>query len=211
MEMEEVIEIWKREGIDHAEFGFSCGNDSMDDTDLTFFDKENKPIKETWGLYDYFDDAIYDNVQFYEASDGYYIGEQGTVTIQLNEEGDDFDYDKSSTAEYDKREDDTIHFELTKEQAQFLEEYVSDMSGGEWDGDIINYKKDFILTEEHEEMIVELHSEFMSFTEKWTYGLDYEPRDESALYEMKKVVEKEDGKFYAELEVSCGLYFYEDE
>ena len=51
----------------------------------------------------------------------------------------------------------------------------------------------------------------MSFTENWTLELDYEPRDESAHYEMKKVVEKEDGKFYAELEVSCGLYFYEDE
>ena len=211
MKMEEVIEIWKREGIDHAELGFSCGGDSMDDTYLTFFDKENKPIRETWGLCDYFEDEVYKKVEFYEDSDGYYIGEQGTVTIQLNEEGDDFDYDKSSTAECDKREDDIIHFELTKEQAQFLEEFVSDMSGAEWDGDVINYKKDFILTEEHEEMIEELHSEFMSFTENWTLELDYEPRDESAHYEMKKVVEKEDGKFYAELEVSCGLYFYEDE
>ena len=209
--MQDAIKLWKEAEIDHAEFGFSCGGDSMDDTDLTFFDKENKAIKETWGLSGYFEDEVYKKVEFYEDSDGYYIGEQGTVTIQLNEEGDDFDYDKSSTAEYDKREESIIHFELTKEQAQFLEEYVSDMSGGEWDGDIINYKKDFILTEEHEEMIEELHSEFMSFTENWTLELDYEPRDESAHYEMKKVVEKEDGKFYAELEVSCGLYFYEDE
>ena len=209
--MQDAIKLWKEAEIDHAEFGFSCGGDSMDDTDLTFFDKENKAIKETWGLSGYFEDEVYKKVEFYEDSDGYYIGEQGTVTIQLNEEGDDFDYDKSSTSEYDKTEDDIIHFELTKEQAQFLEEYVSDMSGGEWDGDIINYKKDFILTEEHEEMIEELHSEFMSFTENWTLELDYEPRDESAHYEMKKVVEKEDGKFYAELEVSCGLYFYEDE
>ena len=209
MEMQDAIKLWKKKKISHAEFSFSCGNDSMDDTDLTFY-KEGKEVKSK-ELSDYFEDAIYDNVEFYENSDGYYIGEQGTVTIQLNEEGDDFDYDKSSTSEYDKTEDDIIHFELTKEQAQFLEEYVSDMSGGEWDGDIINYKKDFILTEEHEEMIEELHSEFMSFTENWTLELDYEPRDESAHYEMKKVVEKEDGKFYAELEVSCGLYFYEDE
>ena len=209
MEMQEAIKLWKEAEISHAEFNFSCGGDSMYDTDLTFY-KEGKEVTAN-ELSDYFEDAIYDNVEFYEVEDGYYLGEMGTVTIELNSEEDGFEYRKSSTAEYNKSEDDTIYFELTTKQAQFLEEHVSDMSGGEWDGDVINYKKDFVLTEELEEMISELQSEFMSFTEEWTLGLDYEVRDESLYYEMNKVVKKEDGKFYAELNVSCGLYFFEDE
>ena len=99
MEMEEAVEIWKREGIDRVEFDFSCGGDSMNDTELRFY-KGNKEIEETWGLEAYFDDEVYENVEFYENSDGHYQGESGTVTITLNEDEDEFDYEKSSTEEW---------------------------------------------------------------------------------------------------------------
>ena len=86
MEMQDAIKLWKKKKISHAEFSFSCGNESMDDTDLTFY-KEGKEVKSK-ELSDYFEDAIYDNVEFYDTSDGYYIGESGKVTIELNEDED---------------------------------------------------------------------------------------------------------------------------
>ena len=205
MEKEEAVKLWKELKISSAEFSFSCGNDSMDDTEFTFSDKVgNEVISEE--LSNYFDDAIYDNVNFYIHS----TYEYGTVSIELNDDGDGFSYVKYAMYEEYELENSVERFELTTEQAQFLEEYVRNMSGGDWDT-VINYKKDFVLTEELEEMISKLQSEFMSFIEEWTLGLDYEVRDESLYYEMNKVVKKEDGKFYAELNVSCGLYFFEDE
>ena len=207
MEMEEVIKLWKKKKISHAEYDFSCGGDSMNDTDLTFFDKENKPIKETWGLSAYFEDKVYDNVEFYVDSCDNYIGESGTVTIELNEDEDGFDYDKSSTEEWLETYSDVLKIGITEEQARFLEEYVSDMSGGEWDGDIINYKKDFILTEEIEDIIQKLRDEFQNNLEEWAYNQD-ELSEESESYETSISIIKEDEKFFIELEVSCQVYSY---
>ena len=207
MEMKEVIEIWKREGIDRAEFEFSCGGDSMNDTELRFY-KENKAIQETWGLSAYFEDKVYYNVEFYVNSCDNYIGESGTVTIELNEDEDGFDYDKSSTEEWLETCSYTLKVEITKEQAQFLEEYVSDMSGGGWRGDEINYKKDFILTGELEKMIQELHDDFEVKCNDWAYNQG-ECRDETEFYQTDVSISEEDGKFFIELEVSCEIYSYE--
>jgi hypothetical protein len=207
MEMEEAVEIWKREGIDYAKFDFSCGGDSMNDTEFRFY-KGNEEIKETWGLEAYFDDAIYDYVEFYEVSDGHYLGENGTVTITFNKYDDEFDYEKSSTEEWLETCSEVLKVEITKKQACFLEEYVSDMSGSEWNGEAINYKKDFILKEEHEDMIQELHGLFYAQTFEWASSQG-ELSDESESYETSISIIKEDDKFFIELEVSCSVYSYD--
>ena len=206
MEMEEAVEIWKREGIDYAECDFNCGGDSMNHTEFRFY-KGNKEIKETWGLKAYFDDAIYNHVDFYEISDGDYLGESGTVTITLSEDEDEFDYEKLSTEEWLETYSDVLKVEITKEQACFLEEYVSDMSGSEWEGEVINYKKDFILKEEHEDMIQELHELFYEEVRDWASNQG-ELSDESETYETSISIIKEDDKFFIELEVSCQVYHY---
>jgi hypothetical protein len=206
MEMEEVIEIWKREGIDHAEYDFNCGGDSMNDTELRFY-KENKAIKETWGLSDYFEDEVYKKVEFYVNSFDNYQGESGTVTIGLNEEEDGFEYEKSSTEEWVETYSDVLKVEITKEQACFLEDYIRDMSGGGWRLDEINYKKDFVLKREHEDMIQKLRDEFQNNLEEWAYNQD-ELSEESESYETSISIIKEDEKFFIELEVSCQVYSY---
>jgi hypothetical protein len=206
MEMEEVIEIWKREGIDHAEYDFNCGGDSMNDTELRFY-KENKAIKETWGLSDYFEDEVYKKVEFYVNSFDNYQGESGTVTIGLNEEEDGFEYEKSSTEEWVETYSDVLKVEITKKQACFLEDYIRDMSGGGWRLDEINYKKDFVLKREHEDMIQKLRDEFQNNLEEWAYNQD-ELSEESESYETSISIIKEDEKFFIELEVSCQVYSY---
>ena len=89
---EEYVKIWKKHKITHAEFSFDCGNDEMGCTDITFY-KGDKVIKEKWGLSSYLSHDIFQEVEFYEASNGHYIGEHGIVTIKLNEEEDGFEYD----------------------------------------------------------------------------------------------------------------------
>ena len=72
--MEKIIEIWKKENIAQAVFNFYCGGDSMGDTDLSFEDSEGIRIefsdtKNEDTLATYFDNEVYNNVSFYEASD----------------------------------------------------------------------------------------------------------------------------------------------
>ena len=206
MEMEDAIKLWKKKKISHAEYDFSCGGDSMNDTELRFY-KENKAIKETWGLSDYFEDEVYKKVEFYVDSSDNYQGESGTVTIGLNEDEDGFEYEKSSTEEWLETYSDVLKVEITEEQARFLEDYIRDMSGGGWRGEDINYKKDFILTEEIEDIIQKLRDEFQNNLKEWAYNQD-ELSEESESYETSISIIKEDEKFFIELEVSCQVYSY---
>jgi hypothetical protein len=162
MTTQEAVQKWKELGIDHADFEFNCGNDSMNDTILNFYDKKAKVITiGTNDLDSYFDNEVYKNVTFYEASDGHYQGEFGVVTIELDNESDnveehDFTYSKSSQAEYSENFVEVIHIKLTDEQVVFIEKNVSNMNGGMDERTAINYKRDFIMTDDDERIETEL-------------------------------------------------------
>ena len=84
--MEKLIKKWKEYNLDRAEFEFSCGSDSMGDTDLYSFKKDNNPIEVDDDFKQKIESEIYNNVDFYETSDGHYQGEAGTVTVTLEKE-----------------------------------------------------------------------------------------------------------------------------
>ena len=163
MNKQEAIQEWKQLGIKHAEFEFSCGSDSMNDTTLNFFDKDNKIIKDVDDyLHNYIDDEVYKQVTFYEASDGHYQGEAGIVTIELDDSDDDeteheFTYSKESEAEYNETFTEVADVELTDRQVEFIKLNVSNINGGD-DSDItFNYKRDFIMTDKDDEIEKELN------------------------------------------------------
>ena len=87
METNEAIALWKELGITSATMEFSCGGDSMNDYHFTFYNvnSENKEV-ESSELDSFFDDEVFRNVEFYVNSDGHYIGESGTVEIELDED-----------------------------------------------------------------------------------------------------------------------------
>jgi FkbM family methyltransferase len=106
MTKEEVIQLWKENDVDHIDFVFSCGGDSMNETEIVIYDSKDKIIKNK-DIEDYFDEQVYNAVTFYDNSDGVYMGEDGTVTITLEEVDDDevdFIYSKSSTEEWNETE-----------------------------------------------------------------------------------------------------------
>jgi len=107
-----------------------------------------------------------------------------------------------------------LEVEITKEQACFLEEYISNMSGGDGDKVETNYKKDFILKKEHEDMIQKLHELFYEKLWEWADNQAEGP-DElvegSETYETSISIIKEDDKFFIELEVSCNVDCYYDD
>lgn len=150
--MKELIEKWKQFNIDRAEFQFSCGGDSMGDTELYFYDKDNKEVKVDF--HQEIENDIYNNVTFYDTSDGHYQGEAGTVTVTLvEEEGEEpcFQFDKDAQSEYSESYTDRIQIEFSKEQYDYLEKHVEDIKDNySIDAIVFLYKIDFFVSPEKE-------------------------------------------------------------
>ena len=146
-----MLELWKKYNVKYAEFEFSCGGDSMNDEVLRMYDKQNVEIiypasSELADLEQKIISSIYDNVNFYVNSDGHYIGEYGTVTVQLNEDNI-FEYIKNATSEYVEENMESIDISDIILSYDDILKYISQISGNNHDC-VITYSKDFILTEE---------------------------------------------------------------
>jgi len=172
--MQEIIKKWNEANISYAEFQFSCGGDSMNDTSLSFYDVDGNVVDESGNLESYFEDEVYKNVQFYEASDGHYIGESGYVRIELSDEGDEFYYTKSAEAEWSENKSGEVLVPITDEEFKILDEYILGMANSSWNGASVDYKKDFILTDELEVAIKDLQEKF----ENHSYDFQPETRGE---------------------------------
>lgn len=154
IQLEEVIKLWKEEGYTSASYEFSCGGDSMGDTQWYFYGKNGKVVSQpNQTIVDYLDEEVYKRVEFYECSDGHYQGEAGNVEVICGD--DDFDFLKSSTSEWSEQFSGTMEIELTEEEESFLRDYIKDFNGGDSE-DNVNYSKDFILTEKQEEIITSI-------------------------------------------------------
>lgn len=149
MELNEIIELWKQHNIDSVVFSFNCGGDSMGDTEIKIYSKTEVFSIENQTIHDYFDNEVYNNVDFYENSDGYYLGESGEVVITLNNDENDFDYSKSSTEEYSESVVNIIKIPLSNEEIEYINEYVQSINGSYSDDTNFNYKKDFIKNDNH--------------------------------------------------------------
>ena len=182
MDKQQAIQIWKNLDISSCQMNFSCGGDSMDDYNFEFETNKGKKI-DSDELTDYFDRAVFDNVAFYEASDGHYIGEQGSVMIELDDSDDDeeehdFTYTKSATAEYSETETDTIEINLNIQQIEYIEKYVMNINGGDDSGEaIFNYKRDFIMTDEMQDIEYEIGQIVDDIAESHEFSCEGEQSD----------------------------------
>ena len=78
----DIFQLWIEKNIKECIMTFSCGGDSMNDTSFLLYDNEGKNVFEPI-ITDYLEEDVYHKVEFYEVSDGHYMGESGTVTITL--------------------------------------------------------------------------------------------------------------------------------
>lgn len=158
MQTNEVIKLWKELNIDRCEMEFSCGGDSMNETDFTLYDKGGEVV-DNEELTDYFNGQVYNEIDFYEVSDGQYMGEFGKVVITLEEDEDNeedsvFNYDKQAQAEYEEMFFSNTYVELNEKERELLLTKVENINGGGWDNELnVNYKDDCVLTDEEEELL----------------------------------------------------------
>lgn len=157
-ELQPMVELWKKNNLTSCEMTFSCGGDSMNDYEFLFYsNREEISNSDTEELKDYFDNEVFNKVNFYEVSDGHYMGESGTVFIELEEDGEEteFTYRKEAESEWEEVETETTEVELTDEEVKFIKEYVSNINGG--DGGVTTlFKRDMILTNEQETLVSEI-------------------------------------------------------
>ncbi len=178
VETNEIIELWKKLDIQRCEMEFSCGGDSMNETDFTFYDSQDKQV-DADELESYFENEVYNQVEFYEVSDGHYMGEFGQVVITLEDEDDEpfFQYDKQSQSEWEEREIEVMKYDLTDSEVKFLTEKIDSIVGGE-DGQAINYKTDCVLSDEEEELSEKLLQDIADAANEYDFqDADGEPQD----------------------------------
>ena len=200
-----ALQKWKEHDVDRVHFVFSCGGDSMNDTTIEIYDKEDNII-EVPEISDYFDEAVYNNVQFYEASDGHYMGEDGEVIITLTDDEDDFDYCKDSQEEWCENELFTEKFVWTDEEVDFIDKYVRDINGSMAEDDYnVNYKTDFIQTDELVEFEEKLVEKFKNYFENYDHNLE-NPSDWHTLQIEGDTLDKENKTI--DLEMSFQHYVY---
>jgi hypothetical protein len=178
VETNEIIELWKKLDIQRCEMEFSCGGDSMNETDFTFYDSQDNQV-DADELESYFEGEVYNQVEFYEVSDGHYMGEFGQVVITLEDEDDEpfFQYDKQSQSEWEEREIEVMKYDLTDSEVKFLTEKVDSIVGGE-DGQVINYKTDCVLSDEEEELSEKLLQDIADAADEYDFqDADGEPQE----------------------------------
>ena len=181
MEKEQAIALWNDKGIVRAEMEFYCGGDEMGDYSFVYFNADDEVV-ECKELDDFFDRAVFDRVDFYVNSDGHYMGESGTVHIELEDveeygEEIDFTYSKSAQSEWQETITNTLTIHLTDEQIAYLKEYVSSFNGGVDEFTNFNYSKDFIMTDEHERIEKEIANILDNTTSGYTPQTDNEVND----------------------------------
>jgi hypothetical protein len=150
MELKEAIARWKELNLDRVVLNFNCGGDDMGEMDWILYDNEDNEVDDS-DLVNYFDREVFDHVDFYVNSDGHYMGESGTVTIELSydvEEDEDFVYNKDAVSNYEETVTNELVVELTDVELAFVKEYVRDINGGYDESVNFNYSKDFIMTDE---------------------------------------------------------------
>ena len=118
-----AIKLWQKNNIGNAEFHFSCGGDSFNDYHFEIFDKDNNGIQVDEALTDYLTEDIFNRVDFYEASDGHYMGEDGIVTIELDD--DDFSYSKEAESEFEEERTQSGSIKLTDKEVEVMQRLVS--------------------------------------------------------------------------------------
>lgn len=169
--LDRIKELWEKYKIANIHFEFSCGGDSMNNTELIINTALDIPVKEYEELVEYFVEQVYDNIEFYVNSDGNYLGEFGEVIIEQDEDGE-FTYVKDAKCEYNERIESVLTVELTEEEIQFTKNYVESINGSSDTVTTVTYSRDFILTDRREQVekdiLDKIDSAIENFEPKWT-------------------------------------------
>jgi hypothetical protein len=155
--------------VTSVDFNFSCGGDSMNDTDIVINTEDGQIENEL--LVEFFEEEVYKNVEFYVNSDGHYQGEVGVVQIVLEDEDEDFNYSKTAESEWSEQHTESINIKLTDVEQAFIEKNVLNINGESSNLNFV-FKGDVFLSDDDEEFLEKLENKIVNEIS------DYEPEVE---------------------------------
>ena len=205
MKKKEAIQLWKALKVTSVDFNFSCGGDSMNDTDIVINTEDGQIENEL--LVEFFDEEVYKNVEFYVNSDGHYQGEAGAVQIVLEDEDEDFTYSKTAESEWSEQHTESINIKLTDVEQAFIEKNVLNINGESSNLNFV-FKGDVFLSDDDEEFLEKLENKIVNEIS------DYEPEvDEGELSDYityntdeDNLTINENGEIKIELNYSVTVY-----
>ena len=159
--MEVAVQCWKDLKINHCIMDFSCGGDEMQDFDFVFYG-EHENVLPSDTLNDFFKVEVFEKVDFYVNSSDEYIGEFGTVRIELNEKQADFEYTKSTTSELSERITESFALQLTAEEFNIFRDKIKDING-EGRSVYFNYKSDCIISDDEISILEKFERKIKNF------------------------------------------------
>ena len=159
--MEVAVQCWKDLKINHCIMDFSCGGDEMQDFDFVFYG-EHENVLPSDTLNDFFKVEVFEKVDFYVNSSDEYIGEFGTVRIELNEKQADFEYTKSTTSELSERITESFVLQLTDEEFNIFRDKIKDING-EGRSVYFNYKSDCIISDDEISILEKFERKIKNF------------------------------------------------
>jgi hypothetical protein len=182
VEMEVAVQCWKELKINHCIMDFSCGGDEMQDFDFVFYG-EHENVLPSDTLNDFFKVEVFEKVDFYVNSSDEYIGEFGTVRIELNEKQADFEYTKSTTSELSERITESFALQLTAEEFNIFRDKIKDING-EGRSVYFNYKSDCIISDDEISILEKFERKIKNFiTDVIIENEHGEPEEESENFE----------------------------
>lgn len=190
--MDKILELWKELNVDKAKFTFSAGGDSMNDTEMALYNEGGERIHDT-ELEDLLSNEVYNQVTFYECSDGHYLGEHGDVFIGMEDDGETLYFNKSSRSEYEETATNAEEVKVDDWVKESILAKIDSMSGNPYNGGEceVNYKGDCILTDKDEEalsvFIDAIRTQLLNhnFDIEQGYGDDIELHDEGLSFEYE--------------------------
>ena len=191
--MDKILELWKKLNVDEAKFTFSAGGDSMNDTEMALYNEGGERIHDT-ELEDLLSEEVYNQVTFYEVSDGHYLGEHGEVIIGMDDDGETLYFNKSSRSEYEETATNAEEVKVEDWVKESILAKIDSISGTPYDSVTmweVNYKGDCIFTDKDEEalsvFIDAIKTQLLNhdFDIEQGYGDDIELHDEGLSFEYE--------------------------
>ena len=180
--LEVAVQCWKDVKINHCIMDFSCGGDEMQDVDFVFYG-ENENVLPSDTLNNFFKHEVFEKVDFYVNSGDEYIGEFGTVRIELNEEHADFEYTKSTTSEHSERITESFIYQFTDEEFNIFRDKIEDING-EGRSVNFNYKSDCIISDDEISILEKFEGKIINFINNAIIENEHgDPEEESENFE----------------------------
>ncbi len=153
-----IISLFESNTVDLIQVDFQAGGDSVNLVEVEgMYCNSKEVVLNTSDFADTIIELVYDNVSFYETSDGHYMGESGIIAITY--EAGKLTYEKEAQYEYSEHYSKECELEISKKEALFYNSYIENIYAYEVNSLVekedfkVQFKNNFFLNTENVKLL----------------------------------------------------------